>query len=282
MGSILVVYKKSTFEIYSGSPDADVRAYLESDGPNVASMRRSHETQTRAIAAVEAELRRQGRAFDIIYRGELGPVSGRDLVIALGGDGTFLEVSHYVTDTPLCGINTDPRGSTGFFCAATADACLPLLADLDHAPRTRLHRIEVLIGGVPLAEPALNDVLYAHPSPASTSRYRLDVEGEVCEHKTSGLLACTAAGSTAWMYQEGGEVMPLESGRIQYLPRGVRGQRARLCRSLKLRSLTRLGKLYIDGPHIVRDCPLGAEVELRPGRPLTIVGDLAARRGAYG
>ncbi|HEY3357990.1 MAG TPA: NAD(+)/NADH kinase [Polyangia bacterium] len=283
MEPILVVYKKSTLEIYSNSPDAEVREYLAGDAPDVEVMRRSHDAQACALAAVHEALDRRGLRYDSIYRGELQPVRGRALVIALGGDGTFLEVSHFVgADTPLCGVNTDPRTSTGFFCAATADTFAALLDRLGETPRTVVRRIEAVLDGRPLPEPALNDVLFAHASPASTSRYRLDVGGLRTEHKDSGLLACSAAGSTAWMYQEGGEVMPLGSDELQYLPRGVRGARPRYCRELRLRSLTRQGRLFLDGPHIVHDCALGAEVVLRQGPTLTIIGDVAARRTVYG
>jgi NAD+ kinase len=281
MQPILVVYKKSTLEIYRHSPDEAVRAYLETDAPDVRSMRASHELQARALEVVHEALDRRGLAYDSIFRGELSPVRDRALVIALGGDGTFLEVSHYVADTPLLGVNTDPQASTGFFCAATFDAFPVLLDRLEEVPRTRLARLELVRDGRALPEPVLNDVLFAHESPASTSRYRLTVAGATEVHKDSGLLACTAAGSTGWMYQEGGDVMPLDSPLIQFLARGVRGSRPRFARELELRSRTRLGKLFIDGPHIVHECALGSEVRLRAGQPLTIVGDLAPRRAAF-
>jgi NAD+ kinase len=282
MEPILLVYKRSTWEIYHKSPDADVRAYLESGAPDVATMHESHEAQARALDAVHAALAHAGLGFDSIYRADLAPVAGRELVIALGGDGTFLEVSHYVADTPLCGVNSDPHGSTGYFCAATGQTFAALLAGLERTPRTRLHRLALVVDGRPVPQLVLNEVLFAHPNPASTSRYRLTASGETRELRTSGLLACTAAGSTAWMYQEGGEVMPLDSDLIQYLPRGSRAARPRFARTLALRSLTRLGRLYVDGPHLAHECGLGSEVTLGPGRPLTVVGDVSARRGAYG
>jgi len=43
----------------------------------------------------------------------------KDLVIAVGGDGTFLRASHFIFDkTPVLGVNSDPVYKEGFFMAA--------------------------------------------------------------------------------------------------------------------------------------------------------------------
>ena len=40
----------------------------------------------------------------------------KDLIIAVGGDGTFLMASHFIFDkTPILGVNSDPRFKEGFF-----------------------------------------------------------------------------------------------------------------------------------------------------------------------
>ena len=44
---------------------------------------------------------------------------GRDLVIAVGGDGTFLRASHFIFDkTTILGVNSDPKSKEGFFMPA--------------------------------------------------------------------------------------------------------------------------------------------------------------------
>src|SRR5574341_1094023 len=43
----------------------------------------------------------------------------QDMVITLGGDGTFLRASHFIFDkTPVFGINLDPKNKEGFFAVA--------------------------------------------------------------------------------------------------------------------------------------------------------------------
>jgi NAD+ kinase len=282
MRDVLVVYKKSSYELYAASPDEAVQAYMRRGGADVDFMRLSHEAQSRTLDLVLDELARAGARCETIFRGELGPIVGRDLVVAVGGDGTFLEVSHYVADTPLLGVNSDPAGSTGYFCTARSAEVRSLLADLAAAPRTVLGRLLVERDGVPLPQLVLNDVLLAHANPAATVRYRIEAGGRTATYKSSGLLVCTAAGSTAWMYQEGGQVMPLASRALQYLSRGVRAERPAVVDELRVHSLTRQGLLYVDGPHLTHECGLGCELRLRAGAPLTVVGDLAAKRRAYG
>jgi NAD+ kinase len=45
-------------------------------------------------------------------------VSWADVLIAIGGDGTFLVMSSYVQDneTPVVGINSNPSSSLGYLC----------------------------------------------------------------------------------------------------------------------------------------------------------------------
>jgi NAD+ kinase len=278
MRDVLVVYKRSSFEIYGASPDASVQGYMRSGSGDVALMRQSHDAQTRTLETVTRELERRGVRVETLFRGGLRPITGRDLVVAVGGDGTFLEVSHFVGDTEILGVNSDPHGSTGFFCSATAETFAATLDALDRLPRTRLHRVEIVRDGVALPELVLNDLLYAHANPAATTRYRLTVDGRTTTHKNSGLLVCTPAGSSAWMYEEGGELMPLDGAGFQYVSRGQRHARPALAAEVAIHSLTRQGTLYVDGAHLTYECGLGCDLVLRAGRPLAVVGDLALKR----
>jgi NAD+ kinase len=278
MRDVLVVYKRSSFDLYGASPDATVQDYMHSGSPDVDLMRQSRDAQARCLEAVTRELSRRGVRFETLFRGDLRPIAGRDLVIAVGGDGTFLEVSHYVGDSEILGVNSDPGRSTGFFCSAIAETFGAALDAFDRLPRTALHRVEIVRDGAVLPELVLNDVLFAHANPAATTRYRLTVDGRTTTHKSSGVLVCTAAGSSAWMYEEGGELLPLDAPGLQYFSRGQRRERPARAAEIAIHSLTRQGTLYVDGAHLTYECGLGCDLVLRPGRPLAVVGDLAARR----
>ena len=278
MNKILVVYKRSAFELYSESRDPGVRDFMARPGADVKRMERSHRIQKKARARVTAVLDRLDCQVDVLSRGEFKGADGADLVITVGGDGTFLHVSHAVRNVPMVGVNTDPNASVGFFCTATAFNFDWVMRNLENLPRTILHRMEVTVDGQALAELALNDAFYAHENPAAVTRYRLRVNGRSRYRKSSGLLVCTAAGSTGWMYQEGGEVIPIDDSRIQYISRSVRGETPGFAGEIMLQSLTREAQIFVDGTPVVTDIPLGAEIILRGGHPLTVVGDLETKR----
>ena len=54
-------------------------------------------------------------------RMKTGKNEGVDLVIAIGGDGTFLRTSHFIKDsTPILGMNANPKKKVGFFLRCSA------------------------------------------------------------------------------------------------------------------------------------------------------------------
>ena len=281
--NVLIVYKKSVYELYSASPDKSLRDFMAEGGEDVQRMKQSHEAQQRSLEVVVKEVEHTGAHYEMIYRAELSTeqTAGRDLIISAGGDGTFLEVSHYVHNTPILGINSDPNESVGFYCVANAANLGGMLADFGSLPRTELNRMQLTLDDKVIEELVLNDILVAHTNPAAMTRYTLDVDGQKKEYKSSGLLVCTAAGSTAWMYQEGGTVMPLSSKELQYFSRGVRGEKPGFADEMKVHSLTRQGNIYIDGAHLTHDFTLGSSIHIKAGSPLTVVGNLEAKRAMY-
>ena len=140
-----VVYKRSAFELYSESRDPGVRDFMARPGADVKRMERSHRIQKKARARVTAVLDRLDCQVDVLSRGEFKGADGADLVITVGGDGTFLHVSHAVRNVPMVGVNTDPNASVGFFCTATAFNFDWVMRNLENLPRTILHRMEVTV-----------------------------------------------------------------------------------------------------------------------------------------
>lgn len=276
--TILVVSKKSLYELYKHSPEDDARQYVQK---HEADLKASHDAQQRTLETVLAELQTVGLPAKEIYRAHLPEedLSTYELIIPVGGDGTLLEVSHYVRNTPLLGVNSDPLKSVGFFCAATRKTIGDMLRHLDQTPRTKLHRLQLVRNGTALPELVLNDVLFAHTNPAANTRFTLKVDGQQQEYRGSGgLLACTAAGSTAWMLQLGGKIMPLHSQQLQYKVRDVLGEVSHFAEELKVISQCREGRLYIDGEHLQHDLGLDQLLEIKSGIPLTIIGDIEMKR----
>ncbi len=256
-------------------------------------MQLSHEENQRTLTAVCHALDALRLPYDCLYRGELEPVTGYDLILSVGGDGTLLEVARYTGTTPVLGVNSDPQRSTAFFCAAngtTIASCLQALlaGTLQQVPLTRL---QLAINGQTLPFYALNDLLVTHANPAAMATYTLQVGTSSEAQKSSGIWIATA-GSTAAMRAAGGRVMPLQSRQRQYLvrePYTGNGLCYRLLKdlvspdiSLQVTSRMRRGRLFIDGPHLRYALGLGdvLDVTLAP-TPLRLLGLDSARQQRF-
>ncbi|MDO8656334.1 MAG: NAD(+)/NADH kinase, partial [Nanoarchaeota archaeon] len=158
----LIVYKKSTYELYKYSSDAEVQTYMKREETNVQEMMRSHEEQQRTLETITTDLDWLQIPHKEIYRADLQQenLSPYHLLISVGGDGTLLELSHYVhrVDLPVLGVNSDPQRSTGFFCSANRENFRFLMQGITQETTTQLHRLQLQQNGVALPELVLNDV----------------------------------------------------------------------------------------------------------------------------
>jgi len=284
-----IVYKISIWEIYRESPDEETRAYIERGGQNLEILKRSARIQKETLKKTLGALDAAGIDHQRIYRAELTTESlaDKDIVISVGGDGTFLEASHVVPpEIPMLGVNSDPDRSVGFFAATDGSGVEDFIASLADQPRTQITRLQAIIDGEEVGPPVLNDVLFAHPNPAATTRYRMlkpepPPEESGRRFRNSGFLVCSAAGSSGWIFQEQGEIMQLDDSRMQYLHRGVRGQYPTLTdvEQIELESLTRRGIVFIDGERTQVSLTLGQKLSVIAGAKLTVIGDLNKKRG---
>ncbi|MEZ4462586.1 MAG: NAD(+)/NADH kinase [bacterium] len=277
---VLVAHKLSRFEMFQEERNEAALLLVERGDPSVASVMASHERHVRSLAMVVDVLERRGVDIDVRGRSLVRDAEDYDLVIAVGGDGTVLDLSHRIATTPLLGINSDPVKSVGYFCAGDADmfdALFQRVSEQGWAP-SRLMRYHVAINGVPHAWPILNDILVAHQNPAAVTSALMQVgEGDAEAQRSSGIWISTAAGSTAAIRSAGGYVMALESRQIQYLVREpcppIRGayKHTKGIRSMsdrfEITSRMDEGMAYLDGPHVTLPFKLGDVLTLHDTAP---------------
>lgn len=273
---VLVVYKKSSYEAHA--LDERDRNYLRLLRERNVAIRRSkntHDIHLDTFETVKIQLRKLRLPFDVVLRYHLREIRGYDLVVTIGGDGTFLETSHYLKDGVLLGINSVPEESIGFFCRATAENFLEKLYQYVREKSTirRLHRLEIRIDGKRRGPLALNDTLFANQSPAGTTRYVLKMGKVREEQKSSGLWISPAAGSTAATKSAGGRTLPLDSRQIQYVvrePYAPPGKKYHLLRglispprSVEILSMMDDAVLFVDGPHLILPVQRGSRISIR-------------------
>lgn len=295
---VLVVYKKSAWQ--TNVKERRHPRYLELVEARHEAIQRleaAHDAHLETLEETRAALASLGARSVFRFRGDEGLVEGFDLVVTVGGDGTLLWAARWVgPDLPVLAINSAPGDSVGHFCAGRKGSVHETLeAALGGVmPAFRLTRMEVSLDGDTVTRRVLNDVLFSHASPAATTRYLVRVDdgrGHVAmeEHKSSGIWIGPSAGSTAAQRSAGGAVLPAESQDLQYVVREpyvpddgtgrpLEGPRLRVGTvgpegSIAIVSKMRQGRLFVDGPHRIRDVPVGSEVVLRVSdEPLTLLG----------
>lgn len=254
--------------------------------------------QERTLATLLETLSRLGVtpvtfSVDVLDARARRALAGARFVITVGGDGTLLAASHWVTGAALLGVNSAPRSSVGHLTLArraTLPRILRQIAKGTLLPHP-IVRLEVVLEGK-ILPPALNDVLIAHEQPAATSRYRLRLNRRAEDQRSSGLWIATAVGSTAGIRSAGGQAIPLESRRLQFRARELyraQGHGASLeagfvepGEKLVVESAMASGWLFIDGARMAVRFPFGAQAIFRAAeRPLLLFADPARWAPAY-
>ena len=284
---VLVVYKKSAYQLHVlERKDARLVQLLRRGHPDVVDMRQAHAVHQAALTSVVTNLKRLQATYALVYRANLRTSARYDLVVSVGGDGTFLQASHVVGDVPMLGVNSDPMRSEAVFCAATTDNLARVLrqALAGQLAQQRLYRLHIRLNGRALTPLVLNDVLIAHDDPATLSRYRLKIGARQEDHKSSGLWIATAAGSSSAILAAGGQRLPWTAKQFQYRPRELyegRLSRARLTggvlsmdQIVTVTWLMREGAVFIDGPHVRHPLRFGDRlvVTLSCAHPLRVLG----------
>ena len=288
IASALLAVKRSTFDRLKTdtTPDGErLRRMIDAGDPAVNGVRASHEEHTASLETVREVVKRLGIQTFETQQLPTEPVTDVDLIIAVGGDGMVLGVSHAVrSNIPVLAVNSSPSFSVGYLSACLPDGFESTLQDLrdDRITPKTVQRLQVEIDGVPLAEPVLNDVLFCTDNPAIMCRYRLDWPDGHELQRSSGVWVSTPAGSTCALSSAGGPVLPLTAQQFAFLVRepysppgkGVFLRSAVLARSeeLHIQSRTAQTSVFLDGSHRRYEVPYGHTVSFRlHPQPLELV-----------
>ncbi|MBI4704904.1 MAG: NAD(+)/NADH kinase [Deltaproteobacteria bacterium] len=289
---VALVLKRSAWDRLMARPDGRMRELMRRADPTVAKVKASHTSHVETVAEVKRALAEAGVRYCVVPRTRAGfDATAFDLVVTVGGDGTLLYASHSVGDQPVLAVNSAPQHSVGFFCGARKGRVREAVASAlrGQSKRVLLTRMRVALGGRTVSSRVLNDALFCHVSPAATTRYIIELDGLVEEHKSSGFWIGPAAGSTAAQRSAGGKVLPLGSRELQLVvrePYTPLGEQYQLWRAmvqpghvLRVRSKCHEARLFLDGADNEVRVALGDVVELsESGEPLTLLGTPARRR----
>ena len=147
--------------------------------------------------------------------------SGKNLVIVIGGDGTFLRANHLNKDVPMFGINPIPEKKEGFLMQSTKDDYEEKLVKVinDDYKIKKILRLEVTINDKKVDEYVLNEVYIGDAKPYNMYNYDIILDGKEEFQRSSGVLIGTSAGSNAWLKSAGGKVLSKFDDKFQFIVR---------------------------------------------------------------
>lgn len=271
---VYLVYKRSVYQKYVlDEKDRSAKAFLRGKNRSIRPMKKIHEAHYAFIREIENYIKNQGVEFETGFRHNTNDFKDHELIITVGGDGTFLRTAHHLTQNQMImGINSLTTVSVGALCSATHKNYRKKLKEI-FAGKYKIRElplIKIRINGKVVKMEAVNDVLFTNISPAATSRYLIVSGGIREEHKSSGVWIATATGSTAVINAAGGFKVPREDQRLQFVIRepyqGIYNP-YRLTRGFvnKNKDLTIINKMFdarifIDGPTTSYRINIGDEV----------------------
>lgn len=246
---------------------------------NDSQVQKAHHDTVVAAETVEHELRSRNLEVRVRYRVKREDIVWADLLVAVGGDGTFLHASHHLEEgdtTPIIAVNSSPASSYGYFCAATQETFPAWLSGISEGliGTSSLFRMRVFKNHVLQPIRVLNDCLFAAEIAACTTRYQIAYRDHAQLQKSSGVWIATAAGSTAGIRSAGGVIEPLHHSRLQFwvrelFPENLVGEPIRhgfIERADDFRIVSRIAnaKLFFDGPRLATDVAYGDIVSFAP------------------
>jgi len=147
-----------------------------------------------------------------------------DLIVVLGGDGTFLSVARLMKQrtVPILGVN---MGTLGFITETPAHEAKKMLKKIFAGEsvqiRTRsMLEAQLCRGDVCLAStPVVNDVVVAKGAIARIFGMRIKLNGQLINHiRADGLIIASPTGSTAYNLAAGGPILEPELGAMVLAP----------------------------------------------------------------
>jgi NAD+ kinase len=176
-------------------------------------------------------LRSLGSSIEIVDADERA-AEGCELVLALGGDGTFLRAAELArnVEIPVLGVNL---GRIGFLAEAEADAIdsvLEHVIDRDYRVEERM-TLDIVVrvdGRIAHRGWALNEASLEKGQRLGVLGVVLEVDGRpVSEFGCDGVLVSTPTGSTAYAFSAGGPILWPELEAILVVPNNAHALFAR-------------------------------------------------------
>jgi len=259
---ILLLYKKSAYKIHFLENEVIKIRKIDIIQNQIKQFKEAHSLHYQTLKVVTRILSDSGVELTKCCRGHEINYNKYDLIVTVGGDGTFLEAArNCYKHQIILGVNSAPTYSIGRFCICDMTNFGSLIQSVlgGHFFINYLQRIRLKFNHIHKTFDALNDALICHTNPAMLCRYYMALRDQLEEHRSSGMWVATASGSSGAIKSAGGKKLDRDSKKFQYLPRELytlnniryrlKGGILKAEEQIKITSLMNKGMVYIDGAH---------------------------------
>jgi len=285
---VLVVTKHTNLDLHGENLAAAVKRGIV-DRRRLEQLEFEHSQHRDRIAEVLSLLESEGLPYMQIHRRDAWPTWPVELVITVGGDGTFLTACHAkLLGGPVYAGICSTDASVGYLCGYTKSTFKQITEDYRKKSFKLLPRMRAVVSGLDARRKesagVVNDILYSSPHPSSTLRYRIEVglgdkeSNDEEFHKSSGIWISTSAGSTAAISASGGRKQLFCEPTLQYAVRerymrpgeilGIPNTNLFRPGELKFVNLTQGAILSLDGRRGELELNYGDEVEFSWADPI--------------
>ena len=144
-----------------------------------------------------------------------------DLVISIGGDGTFLSAAHYLDTTPILGVNSDVKRSEGALTTIESSHLNRKIKQiLENKSKIKEYTREKVVihqkSKIVETENALNETFFGNINPHHTTNYEIIYKNKKENQRSSGVVISTGTGSTAWYKTAGGLPFSRERKQLRF------------------------------------------------------------------
>lgn len=144
-----------------------------------------------------------------------------DLIISVGGDGTFLSATHFIENQLILGVNSDKNHSEGALTSISLEQLPEILKKFitNNLIIKEYTRIKVKIikeNQCTQTELALNEVYFGNINPHHPSNYNIKFKEQEEIQRSSGVIISTGTGSTAWYQAMGGKPFQREKLKLKF------------------------------------------------------------------
>ncbi|MBI2337125.1 MAG: NAD(+)/NADH kinase [Deltaproteobacteria bacterium] len=279
---ILIVSNKPVYQQYVlERKESHYQKLVENSHPCTHAWMNSYRQHHETLEYLEHLLTLLGLDYQKIWRNDVTQLADQmnqyDLVLTVGGDGTFLQTSQFLRKAILMGVNSSLRESTGALCIAHIKNIHSLLLDLlaDKIKPKLLPRLRIYVNGTMLPYLCLNEALFSNANPAGTTRYVIKLGKKMEPQKSSGIWIATGTGSTAAIKSAGAKPFPRTDRRLKYWVREpfldndvrhklLQGWLKPNQRLILFPKMER-GLISLDGTHFAAQVAYGDKLEIQGG-----------------